>query len=166
MKSFLLVFLLCLPLPAQLSYGIIAGVPFSNLTTGAAVVDKSTAFTIGPTVQFGLPLGLRVEADALYRSAGYSASQWRFPLLVQYRLGTPILKPFVEAGYSYDHINLTVAPNYSITSQHGFVLGGGVDVKIPFIRISPEIRYTHDLGSGASNILQTNQAEFLVGLRF
>jgi hypothetical protein len=48
-------------------------------------------YTIGPTVQFGLPLGFRLEADALYPPLGvnlgstFSSSQWRFPILARYR---------------------------------------------------------------------------------
>ncbi|MCU1260932.1 MAG: hypothetical protein JWO80_3817 [Bryobacterales bacterium] len=181
MKRLSLLFLLCFPAFGQLSYGILGGVPFTNLTTGSSssgLVDKSSNYTIGPTLQLGLPLGFRVEADALYRPAGLrfnnlfsqSSTQWRFPILVQYRLSAPILKPFVEAGYSYDHLDLRVnvaqTPSFSATSHHGFVLGAGVDFKIPFVRISPEIRYTRDVGAGSDNVLELNQAEFLVGVRF
>lgn len=192
-KRLSLLFLLCFPAFGQLSYGILGGVPFTDLTTSSSssgLADKSGNYTIGPTVQLGLPLGFRVEADALYRPAGFkvttsvpgsnlinsqviqtqTGAQWRFPLLLQYRLSTPILKPFVEAGYSYDHVNLRVnvvqAPSFSATSHHGFVLGAGVDFKIPFVRISPEIRYTRDVGAGSENVLELNQAEFLVGVRF
>jgi hypothetical protein len=164
-------------LVAQVSFGLIAGVPFNNLTNGSnQVTDKSGMFTVGHTVQVSLPFGFRLEADALYRPLGYSTSQWRFPVLAQYRLKTPIMKPFVEAGYSYDHANLrlqranassTPAPSLSVTSHHGFVIGAGVDFKIPLVRISPEIRYTHDLGAiRVGNLLNTNQAELLVGFRF
>jgi hypothetical protein len=183
---------LCAPaLLAQPSVGIIGGVPFNNLTNGAtlvlfAPVDKSGMYTIGPSFQLGLPFGFRVEADALYRPLGVgigsqvtSSSQWRFPVLAQYRFSGHIFKPFVEAGYSYDHVNFGVAldrannvgpvtpSGLSITSHHGFVLGAGLDFKVPFLRISPEIRYTHDTGAAnLGNLLNTNQAEFLVGVRF
>jgi hypothetical protein len=53
----------------------------------------------------------------------------------------------------------------------GVVLGGGLELKLPFIRISPEIRFTR---WGAKNItdlggvlhLNQNQAEFLIGITF
>jgi hypothetical protein len=177
---------------AQASFGLIGGVPFNNLTNdisagSLSTVDKSGMYTIGPTFQLGLPLGFRVEADALYRPLGIglsgttlSASQWRFPVLAQYRFsGILLLKPFVEAGYSYDHVSISPAPSFgsissspapsfgSISSHHGVVLGAGVDFKVPFVRISPEIRYTHDAGTvNAGNLLNTDQAEFLVGIRF
>ena len=185
MKRFALFLFFCLPAAAQFSVGVIGGIPFNDLvsnpsTNAITFADKSGRYTIGPTVQLGLPLGFRVEADALYRPAeftsaipagSFSASQWRIPVLLQYRFGAPIVKPFVEAGYSYDHINITVpaslsSTSYSITSHHGFVLGAGVDFKIPIFRISPEIRFTRDVDSGTSNLLQLNQAEFLIGIRF
>lgn len=161
---------------AQLSYGFLGGVPFNDLTSGNYnTADKSGKYTLGPTVQLGLPLGFRLEADALYRPlgiAGATAAQWRFPVLAQYRFSTPLLKPFVEAGYSYDHVNLNVtratAPtSLSVSSHSGFVVGAGVDIKLLFLRVSPEIRYTHDTGAAkVGNLLNTNQAEILVGLRF
>jgi hypothetical protein len=168
------------PLLAQPSFGLIGGVPFNNLTNNvntvlSSAVDKSGMYTIGPTFQFGLPLGFRLEADALYRPLGVgiggttlSSSQWRFPILAQYRFSGKLIKPFVEAGYSYDHVSISPAPSFaSISSHHGFVVGAGLDFKIPFLRISPEIRYTHDAGTvNPGNLLNTNQAEFLVGVRF
>ena len=50
-------------------------------------------------------------------------------------------------------------------------MGGGLELKVPFIKISPEIRFTR---WGAKNIsdlggvlqLNQNQAEFLIGLTF
>jgi outer membrane protein W len=170
-------------LVAQFSGGLLGGVPFNNLTNGSySTADKSGQYTLGPTVQFGLPLGFRLEADALYRPLGVtgaSSSQWRFPILAQYRFPGLLVKPYVEAGYSYDHVSLNVpvtissltppavTPPLTISSHHGFVLGAGVDFKIPFVRVSPEIRYTHDTGAAqVGNLLNTNQAEFLVGIRF
>jgi hypothetical protein len=164
------------PIFAQPSFGLIGGVPFNNLTNGSySIADKSGMYTIGPSVQLGLPLGFRLEADALYRPLGIvgaSTSQWRFPILAQYRFSGHVVKPFVEAGYSYDHVELSVQrantpTNLTVTSHHGFVVGAGLDFKIPFLRISPEIRYTHDTGAAnVGNLLNTNQAEFLVGIRF
>jgi len=56
-------------------------------------------------------------------------------------------------------------------SNHGFVIGGGVDIKLLLLRVSPEIRYTRWGQDAAVNsfpgaISNVNQAEFLVGLSF
>ena len=58
-----------------------------------------------------------------------------------------------------------------VANNTGVVLGGGLELKVPFIRISPEIRFTRweaknitDLG-GVLHLNQ-NQAEFLIGITF
>ena len=190
-----LFFTLFLALPAcgeVFSYGLIVGTPLTDVTqtttiAGINYLRNSTLFTIGPTLQINLPAGLRIEIDALYRPVAYqiatgtalsnvSASQFRFPILMQSHIGHfPLIKPYAEAGLSFDHLsNLSQAasllpsqPGAIVqTTQAGLVLGFGLDVKVPFIRISPEIRYTRQLASDFQRISQLNQAEFLVGIRF
>ncbi len=157
-------------------------------------VAKSTNFTVGPSLRIDLPLNLRFEVDALYRPYAFdavstvqpplatsiapvhvSASQWRFPFLAQYRFKAPLVAPFVEAGVSFDHLanissaakNITSGPGTLIQESHaGVVLGGGVDVKIPFVRISGELRYTHQGSADFEAISKLNQAEFLLGIHF
>jgi hypothetical protein len=178
------------------SIGVIGGAPFTDVVNATnqnnlAFVPKSTNFTIGPSFQVNLPLSLRLEVDALYRPYSFavsgstlpplsttgnvSASQWRFPVLGQYRFKTPVVKPFVEAGVSFDHLsnlstaakNITSGAGTLIQQSHaGVVLGGGVDVKIPFIRISGELRYTHQGSADFQAISKLNQAEVLVGIHF
>jgi len=159
-----------------------------------AFVSKSTNFTVGPAFQVNLPFSLRVEVDALYRPYSFAAtstvpvplatgiapvnvsgSQWSFPVLAQYRFKFPVLAPFVEAGVSFDHLADLSAAAKEITSgpgtlihqtDAGVVLGGGVDVKIPFVRVSGELRYTHQGSAYFQGISNLNQAEVLVGVHF
>lgn len=156
--------------------------------------SKSTNFTIGPTVQINLPLNLRFEFDALYRPyefaatsnvpaplatglapSNVSARQWTFPFLAQYRFKFPVVSPFVEAGVAVNHISDISVIGANITSgagrlirqtNAGVVIGGGVDVKVPFVRVSGELRYTRQGEPYFANVSNLNQAEFLVGLRF
>jgi hypothetical protein len=185
---------------AQLiSVGVLGGAPFTDVVNATnqnnlAFVPKSTNFTIGPSFQVNLPLSLRVEIDALYRPYSFnatttvvspaatalapfkvSASQWRFPVLAQYRFKAPVVKPFVEVGASFDHLsnlssaakNIATGPGHLIQETHaGLVLGGGVDVKVPFIRVSGELRYTHQGSADFESISKLNQAEFLLGIHF
>ena len=59
----------------------------------------------------------------------------------------------------------------STDTTRGFVMGGGVDVKVLLIHISPEVRYTR---WGSAHFVdpirlissKQNQAEFLVGITF
>jgi hypothetical protein len=104
-----------------------------------------------------------------------SAEQWQFPFLLQYRFKTPVIKPFVEAGLSFDRLaNVSAAAN-NIASGPGrllrqsnaaVVLGGGVGAKIPFVRLSGELRYIHQGSAALANISNLNQAEVLLGVHF
>lgn len=157
---------------------------------------NSTNFTVGPTIQVNLPLSLRFEVDALYRPYSFltqfvgptsilsgpnvspvsatpttaSASEWRFPFLLQYRFHTPVVKPFLEVGVSFDHLAAIseAAQNFGPINESnaGVVVGGGVDVKIPFVRLSGELRYTHQGSAYFEGLSNVNQAEVLFGLHF
>jgi hypothetical protein len=179
-----------------LSVGVLGGAPFTDVVHNGTVapittVVNSSNFTIGPSLQVSLPLGLRVEFDALYRPYGFklynqliaaalnpgtsvSGQQWSFPLLLQYRFSFPIARPFLEVGPSFQHLTGTGSLASTITgpgqllhsSDVGIILGGGVDVKIPLVRLSGELRYTRQTVSNFSNISNLNQAEVLFGIHF
>ena len=98
----------------DLSVGVLGGAPFTDVVNGNTVngiqsIAKSTNFTIGPALQVNLPASFRIEVDALFRPYSFnltsvnaatdiSSLQWRFPFLLQYRFGFPLVKPFVEGG--------------------------------------------------------------------
>ncbi|MEP6717463.1 MAG: outer membrane beta-barrel protein [Terriglobia bacterium] len=194
MRKFILVSLLSVVAASaqSVSIGVVGGAPFTDVVNGNTVnglqsIAKSTNFTIGPSLQIGLPLSLRLEIDALYRpasfsltgrtstAADYSANQFRFPVLLQYRFSAPLIKPFVEGGFSYDHLSGLSSAFKSLTSGPGqllnqsnasIVLGAGADVKIPLFRLSGELRYTRQTVSNFANISNLNQAEVLVGIHF
>lgn len=174
------------------SFGIKGGVPltdaFSDSTTLGVDVfthtfSNSKNYVIGPTVELSLPFGFAVEADALYRPlnlttditvvpqplAHYSTNiaSWEFPILGKYHfLHTPVVKPYVEAGPIFRHVG-SQGPYFS---NSGFALGGGVDLKLWLVRLSPELRYTRWGGDAATTFTvppsQLNQAEFLIGISF
>jgi len=175
------------------SFGIKAGVPltdaYSDVTargvdTITHTFSASKKYVIGPTIELSLPLGLSVEADALYRplnltTDGLVAPQtllhsstdinsWEFPILGKYHfLHTPIVKPYVEAGPIFRHVGSQGAR----LSNAGFALGGGIDVKVLLVRVTPEIRYSRWGGDAPAQIFgappsQLNQAEFLIGIAF
>lgn len=177
----------------HLSVGVIGGAPFTDVVNSynqnnLSLLPKSTNFTIGPTLQVNLPLNLRFEFDALYRPYSFShpatlvtpdytvsAAQWSFPFLLQYRFTFPVVKPFVEVGASFDHLadissaanNIASGPGALLRRSNGSViLGGGVDVKIPFVRLSGELRYSHLASPDFQAISNLNQAEVLFGVHF
>jgi hypothetical protein len=160
-----------------------------------AFVPKSTNFVVGPTFRLDLPLNLRVEVDALYRPYSFSATcaaptllgvtcapsnnvtanQWRFPFLAQYRIKIPVVQPFIEGGLSFDHLsnisaaadNITAGAGQLVQQSHAsVVLGGGVDLKLPILRLSGELRYSHQGSADFRAISNVNQAEFLFGIHF
>jgi opacity protein-like surface antigen len=121
-----------------------------------------------------------------------STGAWEFPLLAKYRFPSPIVRPFVDAGVAWDRLqgltqsasavissglSISPAPSSTASAQvqhntvHGYVVGGGLDVHLLFLHLSPEVRYTRwnahhffDPNGGFSN--NENQAEFLLGIRF
>src|SRR5205823_4766359 len=71
-------------------------------------------YTLGPSIEIGLPFRFHIEADALYRRFGrteslffnsafghidrLSGNDWQFPLLLKFQVSRGRLKPFVSAG--------------------------------------------------------------------
>jgi opacity protein-like surface antigen len=118
-----------------------------------------------------------------------TSGAWEFPILAKYRFKGKILRPFVDAGVAWDKLSgltetvkkvVANVSNSTTTSSpaelandttRGYVLGGGVDVKVLAIHISPEVRFTrwgakHFLDPAGLVNSKQNQAEFLLGLTF
>src|SRR5262245_23752027 len=88
------------------------------------------------------------------------ARSWEFPVAIQYHFALRSLKPYVEGGYSYNHISGAFSkaagafynpqaplpehlmrPNPSPRNRGGFLFGGGVEMNLPLFRVSPGVRY-------------------------
>lgn len=123
--------------------------------------------------------------------AATTANSWEFPLLAKYRLTGGPIRPYIDGGVSFDHLSgvtqftrLTVFPSHVTTStgtspelmnsfREGGVIGGGLELHLGILRLSPEIRYTRwgqdsfrDLADGSLLRSSPNQAEFLLGITF
>jgi hypothetical protein len=179
------------------TFGLKGGIPltdfFSDIQNQSFVFNENTKrFIVGPTFEVRLPFGLGIELDALYRHLDYSGStpaasetitgdHWEFPLLAKYKFPSKIVRPYVDAGFAFGTLSglkqsvetatgLSSAPatnNYA----KGFVMGGGVDIKLLVLHISPEVRYTHWGSAGFEDPLSLvhgsqNQAELLLGIAF
>jgi len=193
-KTFLLAFVLAVPAAAQpLSFGVKLGVPLSDAYDVATSVNRNlsssaTQYTVGAMAELHLPLGLGVEGDVLYNRFNFStnnltttssaanSNSFEFPILVKYKFaGFGPVHAYAGAGPSFRTVQsvLRFAPRVTNDSfGKGFVLAGGVEIKALFLRISPELRYTH-WGSqsflDATNVLihgKQNQGQFLVGISF
>jgi hypothetical protein len=156
-----------------LSVGFRAGVPLTDaLNTSGVFKSKPKRYTVGPSLELRLPMGIGFEFDALYRKMAYaaggsetSASSWQFPLLFKYRLPAPVAHPFVTAGPVFH--SLGEALNFG--PDRGFALGGGLDIKLPKVHVSPEVRYTRWGGTKDRTpgvLFNKNQVDFLVGFTF
>ena len=196
LRVFLLVsFTLSTALAAEhiLSFGIKGGVPltdivqdktFTSVDVVTHVFSNSKNYAIGPMVELNLPFGFSVEADFLYRPLNLATETTviprpltrisedihsaEFPILGKYRfLHTPVLKPYVEAGPIFRY----VAARASYLSNAGFAIGGGIELKLLLLKLSPEIRFSRWGSDAARSFVNAppsnlNQAEFLIGLSF
>lgn len=88
------------------------------------------------------------------------ANSWEFPIVLKYRFQSPVARPFVEAGYAPRVIHGSISSNgfddlppsglqyYASRAgtnwpiSHGIVVGGGVQIAIGRLHLSPELRYT------------------------
>ena len=188
----------CAPAFSQLfSIGVKGGVPLTDAYSGQSSGSFSTVpydnrYIIGPTAEIHLPLHFAFEVDALYRRNGVdyggpgiagavapfnirtAVNDWQFPFLGKYELHFGPLRPFVDAGVVFRHISTSGSANRFVPTNPntaGFAVGGGVALKLLFIRLSPEIRYSHwptALFNDGSGLIHSNsnQADFLVGFTF
>ena len=134
-----------------------------------------------------LPLGFGLEFDALYKrfdqsggsvrggTATKNGTSWEFPLLGKYRFGSSRVKPYIEAGVSFDHLagylvtfrTLPGPPSDQpeiSTTRTGFAVGAGVEVKLPVVRISPGVRFSH--WGDRFPVPSANVMDFLVSITF
>jgi hypothetical protein len=188
-----------------ISVGVKGGVPFTDFleTVSSGNVNirsRTQRYIVGPTLEVRLPAGFGVEFDALYRRFNYGATTslanavtsidtkanaWEFPLLLKKRFASGPVRPFVDAGVTWNKISgvsqsirstvgLPTSPELKNDLSTGFVVGVGLDLRLLILRITPELRYTRWGSSGFNSIFppgaslssNQNQGEFLVGFSF
>jgi hypothetical protein len=177
------------------SFGVKAGVPlttaYSTTQDGyASATAYDRSYIIGPTAEVHLPFHLSFEVDALYRRSGFDVAgsfpnatltgytsfddrsrvnDWQFPVLAKYELKFGPLRPFADGGFVYRRVT-GGSPDNGTTI--GAAVGGGVTIKLLFLRLSPEIRYTHwptrPFVNGYNGLVTStaNQADLLLGVSF
>lgn len=168
--------------PAQnIGVGLKGGVPLTNFLaaeskTGAFtnIVRAKGDFVVGPMFDLRLPLNLGIELDLLYRRwspenvpSASSQSSLEFPLLGKFRMPLPVAKPYVAAGINFQRLGDVakfVTGNAVDSSRRGIAAGGGIEFKLPLIRVAPELRWTRWNGNGP--LRSSNQIDFLIGLTF
>ena len=162
-----LLFILATLLPAQhIGVGVKGGVPIIDATK---LIDRNLTsirkgdFVVGPMVELLLPAGLGVELNALYRR-GNGVSTLEFPLVGKYRFPGILVRPTISGGFVFQR--LTDIPG--LDNRKGIIAGGGVEIKLPKLRIGPELRYTryNRQITGRGFLTGTNQVDLLVGFSF
>jgi hypothetical protein len=199
-RNVLLIVLLAAPAgwSQSLSYGAKGGVPFANslkIADASSYTSNKSPAVFGPAVELHLLGGVSAEADLFYRRLQYDSATshttgqaFEVPLLAKYRMPGALLRPFIEAGFSFRRLarfnQRTEAPGspggVSVTGDppelvdratSGPTVGGGLELKLPVIAISAEIRYTRwgapNFRAALSGLLtQSNQADLLLGVMF
>ncbi len=181
---YLLLCFCAFPVHAQspFGYGIKGGVALTDeygMTQSTfGITSNGKDYIVGAFAELRFPFGIGFEGDALYQRVNLrnlpiigafttgSYNSWEFPVLAKYRfrLPVPVVKPFVEAGPSF-RAESSSLPDLSAA---GVIFGGGVEFKLPVIRLSSDLRYTHwkSAGSAATTNPNANQVELLFGIAF
>lgn len=174
-----------------LSFGFKIGHPFkdvlkSGLTVNTVLTPSSGSFTLGPTVELNLPRRLSVEGDILYRpltydvrytGAGslpqYQGGEWRFPILLKYRLKGGFVRPFLAGGPAWQKITgFSNAADFEKRTATGGVAAAGLEGKLALFTLSGELRYTRwgsaSIRSVAAGLKRAglDEVDFLMGFTF
>src|SRR5579884_334638 len=94
-----------------------------------------------------------------------------FPSWASYRFHTkaPLIHPFLDAGPTFNHVSLSAPNNATTRGAAGFAIGAGLEAKFLFLRVEPELRYTHwgQTNFNYFNVTSNqNELEFLIGVTF
>lgn len=174
-----------------LSFGLKVGAPVTDVVKSeswkyGSYDPSSGRYLLGPMVEVHLPFRLSVEFDALYRPVKYrvrstvlgsvseaSGGAWVFPVLAKYRFSGGLVSPYIAGGMAFNRLSgLKELGDLADASADGFVAGMGLEGKLPFLRIAPEIRYTRWRSdnlrhlAGGFGLSNRNQLEALVGITF
>jgi opacity protein-like surface antigen len=192
----------------SISVGAKIGVPLSNFVQtngdigGRPFRADLNRFILGPTFGVQLPHGLSIEFGAIYKRFTQHAGQveviaeigtpyqvqtspysktgrsWEFPLVGQYRFSCSAIRPYVEAGVSFNHLGGVFSPFRTLVTQSrilrpegrsesrtGFAVGGGFQFKLPLVRLIPGVRYTR-YGNTRPWLPTANSVDLVVGVTF
>ncbi len=141
----------------NISFGVTAGVPLTNLATAdEGMVSTTYRFTVGPALRIGLPRAFAVDVELLYKrfdfgfvsdTARIAVNRLELPLLLRYDFRGSSVHPFIHAGVS---LNWTIPADSANTCP-------GTDPDSGFYclgdRTAAQLRHQHTygplLGAGA-----------------
>lgn len=172
-KTLFGIFVLAAAAYAQpLGIGLKLGVPATDAfkVIQAQSIADAQNLVWGPYLELHLPGGNSVEIDALrrkydFRAAGTSNS-WEFPVVLKHRIGQGMARPYFEGGAAFSHISDIRLSTLQHRQNYGLVVGGGVEIKFLFVKLSPEVRYTGWAVNNFSGGLQSNKNQVAVLMGF
>lgn len=167
-----------------ISLGLRAGLPLNDLVDIASnnpnqFFSTTQRYTFGPTLALNLPAGLSAEVDFLWKRFSLGRpiplnerdfNSFEIPVMGKWRSGGGLVRPIVGAGVSFRRwgdFGSFLGGDLD-RNNTGFVLGGGIEIRAIFLKITPEIRYTRWGSQSFTPTVQANrnQVDFLVGLTF
>ena len=172
---------------SPIGFGVKGGVPLNDAfvvrqQNPVDYIADTHRYTFGPYVEVRLPAGFGVELDALYQTYEYqqvvpspirdrNSHAWEFPLVVKKRFLPGPVKPYIEAGAAFSHLNFADFAELHDRNTWGLVVGGGVDLKVGPVHFTPEIRYTGWTSrhfDSPGTLLQSNRnvAAVMLGIGF
>lgn len=155
-----------------LGFGLKLGVPPSDAfkVIEAQSLASSQNFLWGPYLELYLPGGNSIEVDALRRKYNFGtagdANSWEFPVVLKHRIGSGLARPYFEAGAAFSRLSDIRLSTLKHRENYGLVLGGGVEIKFLFLKLSPEFRYTGWAVRNFDGAVQTNKNQFAVLMGF
>jgi len=178
---------------------------YTNRYLGGPTVELRLPFGLGIEVDalyrhyyWQTAGSLTLPSGIVTLSSRGKTNDWEFPLLAKYRLPIKLVRPFLDAGVSfatlqgYKQTETVVSPipiaapaNLNQPAHNtvkGAVIGGGLEIKAPYVHLSPELRYTHwgsqhfvpnsdvpsqfPIHSGLGISSNQDQVEILMGVTF
>lgn len=173
LTTFLPFFVLAAAAVAQpLGVGLKLGVPATDAfkVVQQQSLASSQNFLWGPYLELRLPGGNAIEIDALRRKydfvAAGTANTWEFPIVLKHRIGSGLIKPYFEGGAAFSRLSDIRLSTLQHRSNYGLVAGGGVEFKLLFFRVSPEVRWTGWGFKAFDGGLQSNRNQLAVLMGF
>jgi len=143
---------------SPIGIGVKGGVPLNDAfvvrqENPVDYIADTHRYTFGPYLEVRLPAGFGLELDALYQTYEYrqvvpapvldqNSHAWEFPLVVKKRFLPGPVKPYLEAGAAFSHLSVRDVRELNDRNTWGLVVGGGVDFKLGWLHLTPEVRYT------------------------
>ena len=166
----------------RLSVGVIMGIGLGRdfkppSPNPSSENPESNSGIFGVMIEAPLPKNLAVEVDGLYRPLHGSEDEggrrvrfahltWEFPVLLKYRFSSRSrLSPIVEGGPSF---RAEGNRNLEPVSHYGATVGGGLEMKLAWLKVSPMVRYTRWGGQPGSPRARTwpNQTQLFVSFSY